>query len=194
MAGPDNVARIIAAGSALITGVNMAVSYATYVRKRPRLAVKVSFADAPHYSIEGGVRSYLVVHLANRGEATVRAVYVGLDTAWGERPRSRQFGRLRRKWQGGAVAYVLTYMEDLSLESEFPVTLGAFEESRPLFRFGGCLKELNELPERKWHRASVGLPGGRHIYSPWVEEEWLSCGCAGCTPLAQQLTFDDLNG
>lgn len=37
MADPDNVARLIAAGSALGTVANMAVAYATYRGKRPTL-------------------------------------------------------------------------------------------------------------------------------------------------------------
>jgi hypothetical protein len=57
MAEPDNVARLIAAGSAVATALNMSVSIATYRRKRPTVkvhspAIRQAIVTVP----AGGVR------------------------------------------------------------------------------------------------------------------------------------------
>ncbi|MFD8609594.1 hypothetical protein [Streptomyces sp. NPDC059631] len=52
MANPDNVARLIAAGSALATAANMSVSYATYRKKRPRLVVTSKITYREHKTME----------------------------------------------------------------------------------------------------------------------------------------------
>ncbi|MFV5995058.1 hypothetical protein ACNPQM_22040 [Streptomyces sp. NPDC056231] len=194
MAEPDNLARLIAAGSAIATALNMSLSYATYKRKRPSLSISCSYgtSDEQWSDRPTTVRPGVWVDLKNRGETPVAIDSVGLEFQWDKQPATWR-DRLRRQ-HPDYVRWMITAVTPRPEDGDFPYTLNAFDDKRgfPLF-VPGCVKDTTRIGPDARGRLQIALSGGRRIYTPWspLYPKYV-CACPSCWTGDEQLTFDDL--
>lgn len=190
MAEPDNVARVIAAGSALVTAANMAVSYATYRRKRPTLAIKPYVGGL--LSRSGGTpEPGVLLVLTSRGETPARISGVFYERRWPNGAPQSRLARLagRSKWGGRLVKQVRPHGD----RWQYPLELPGLQAEAVEFYFIGCTKELASQQEGAQERVRVMVSGLRWVKTPWRTTDFsiFSCSCADCCQ-AGQLSFDDL--
>lgn len=215
MAGPDNVARIIAAVAALGTALNMAITYANYRRKRPRLTFRRTLDDATQVVMKhdgSGLvgQPLFAVHLRNLGETTIRVVAVHIEkgpalTRWWQRLRYRvsrgrswkveHTHRLTLQGFGGPpVSYWNDPYYDLPVPEDGHITLEAFEEVGVRYMLPGetypNFLQSMELDERA--RLSVELPGSRRLYGTLWRPAHNGPSPIPRKPKDQQMAFDDL--
>ncbi|WP_309052780.1 hypothetical protein [Streptomyces sp.] len=189
MTEPDNVARLIAGGSALFTACNMAVSYATYRRKRPSISFRADEWGVT--DLEGGRWPAFRLTLANRGEATIKVEDVSYEFRWHEEPRTltdRIKGR--RLYNGhGLHGLGVPVWEELDI----PLELGSFEHVQITLVFANCTRNLVE-EEGLVGRVRILLSGGRTLAGRWTKPnpEQYVCPCAVCRQRGVQLSFDDV--
>ncbi|KAB7835791.1 hypothetical protein [Streptomyces mobaraensis] len=189
MAEPDNVARLIAAGSALAAVSNMAVSYAAYRRKHPRISFKAEEWGVSDQ--EGNRWPAFRVTLANRGEGAIKVEDISYEFRWHEQPRTltnRFIGR--RQYHGSGVHGLgVPVWEDLGI----PLELGSFEHAQITLVFANCTRVLLE---KEWlvGRVRVLLSGGRTLAGRWLtpDPRQYECPCEVCRQQGMQLSFDDL--
>ncbi|MFD5861507.1 hypothetical protein [Streptomyces chartreusis] len=186
MAGPDNVARLIAAGSALFTAVNMAVSYATFRRKRPTVAV----ARASCFVRADPQQLQFWAALRNRSEAEVTiasgyAVLSGrvrdaslLDILLGRRPYKR------------VGAWPARFLD---LDEVPSITLEPFGQGLLMAGASICWRQVDEHHLTKT-RLTLTLSNGHTITSRRMRLGSFTgpCPCDMCAGQGQQLSFDDL--
>jgi hypothetical protein len=221
MSQPDNVARIIAGASALFTATNMAVSFATYRRKRPRATLEARLQFVTVLSRQPGStrvrldgqwpqRPYYELKLSNHGESPLRTVDTTVEVSAGGWFRTLVY-RLRPSyshlhWKVDLIPRRRTNEQD---DTPPPVTLDGFAavqweaeadaEWQPVEHFWCSVRR--SAMRRSRVRAVVGLPGGREVRGKW---ERLSLGarrleCSGeCVQREAypytQMSFDDVAG
>ncbi|MEV5922424.1 hypothetical protein ACFZAG_26710 [Streptomyces sp. NPDC012403] len=214
MAEPDNIARLIAAGSALGTACNMAVSYATYRRKRPRFTFCCTYDDAVHTVLSPDGRDLVPepmygVHLRNLGETPIRVLTVRIEAGpvlarWWQRWRYRL--SRGRSWKCRhsrplTLLHLGGFGDELYEETPVPedghLTLQAFEQVEASYVLRNryeppAYPNWLQLMERdEVARLSVELPGGQRLHGPLFKPVR-----HGPSPRKrdEQMTFDDLMG
>jgi hypothetical protein len=203
----DNVARIIAAASAAFTASNMAVSYATYRRKRPKATLSATGGPfTTHHAQSRRPVTFPLIHLklTNSGETPLK-----VNRVWVERGPSKRalilHGLSLKRLSPIAAGSVL---EPYDLGNEWvnadkvgepPLTFEAFSSARwaatASDHFWGheedYLRPLSRL------RVTLDLPGGKTVHSAWfpLTDYLASLPCRTCeqtNPLPGQLSFDEL--
>ncbi|MGW7260508.1 hypothetical protein [Streptomyces sp. NPDC054834] len=191
MSDPDNVARLIAVGSGLVAAANMAVSYASYRRKRARLEVKLG-DQSIDYTVHGELRPAFDLMLMNRGETSVRINWAYLTMRNAARALPRRLTRLRAMATTGLELFEGRHF---STVTELPFELGGLGEEKVKLTVIGCSAFLND-PDHQICRVTVGLSSGRVVRSGWQRKALgqVDCTCPDCHEEGgeQQLSFDDL--
>lgn len=204
MADVDNVARVIAAASAIGTACNMAVSYANYQRKRPKASLQASVTTWSMWD-EGDIPIF-ELKLVNRSESPLKIVAVEAQRASSYRDRHTiwQLKTYRRIWRGSRTQD-LHPRNDLnrppySQVGTLPLTLDPFDRLHWRAAMDGHFwcqySGFND--GRSVVRALVWLPGSKKIKSSWVPVTAAmtnsTCRACGDTPRGDhhQLTFEDL--
>ncbi|MGW7579798.1 hypothetical protein ACWGKU_20430 [Kitasatospora sp. NPDC054768] len=189
MSDPDNVARVIAGGSALAAAFNLAVSHATYRRKRPSLwfKVKVEPTFTNRYGVLEDVGVRFLVTLHNRGEAPLRIEGAEWQVRFDERPRTLKLLLFRR------LPWYFHKRTDLRpVEGDFPIELAGFERREVTADYPSCHGDWSG-PEEMKGRLTIRLPGGVKLSDRWRKPFFFACTCEECQPPAGvQLSFDDL--
>lgn len=163
MSDPDNVARLIAGGSALAAAFNLALSYATYRRKRPSLWFKVKVYPHSFRDRDGCKESHIRFHLKlrNRGEAPLKIEGAEWQVRLDERPRTLMLSLLRRlPW------YVHRRTSLQPDVGDFPIDLAGFERRIVSAEFPGCHADWFETGGAKG-RMRIRLPGGEELSDRW---------------------------
>ncbi|MGW7756976.1 hypothetical protein ACWGK6_36600 [Streptomyces violaceusniger] len=204
VAGVDNVARVIAAASALGTACNMAVGYANYRRKRPTAALRMSWSQWGKF-YEGHLveMPLFELHLENESESPLKVISVHLERTGAIRRRDtlRRSRRIRR-------ADDLIPEDDLNTSpydqvDALPWTLDGFTPLNwhaSLRCHTWCRYSSFDADDKpSYLRARVWLSGRRSVATPWerVPEFMWASGCPVCSERAEwgdpdQLSFDDL--
>ncbi|MFJ8085369.1 hypothetical protein ACIQ6Y_32880 [Streptomyces sp. NPDC096205] len=203
MSDPDNVARLIAADSALATAANMLVAWATYRRKRARLTVKAS--ETAFFTTDGPGRTFrsrpsFHLLLANQGEAAVK-----VDWAYFSARTASRWGVPRWAMRGTtSVSDRLRFPSPIGLEpvdgepkfTAFPFELAGFDEELVHLVLPHCLGHWDELPRRMKYRVILIISSGRHVRTSWQRLRFaeLPCTCPSCRSDHQQLSFEDALG
>ncbi|MET8330904.1 hypothetical protein [Streptomyces sp. NPDC005181] len=210
----DNVARLIAAASALASASTMTISYATYRRARPRLGINADVSDVSiSFPAEGRADMNLRVRLINHGQATIklgddllvrfgpgarRRILNGF-IGYGTRRLNRFMMRLPR-WR------VIRPLDDWRWKlvdsfdlhrhhgSSMPLPEDAEKQVEP---FGAVewktQREWMTLGQRRewtYMRVELTLPAGVTVRSRWIPVAYVSK--ADPDPDALQLSFDDI--
>uniref|UniRef100_A0AAU3HQA2 Uncharacterized protein n=1 Tax=Streptomyces sp. NBC_01393 TaxID=2903851 RepID=A0AAU3HQA2_9ACTN len=177
---PDNIARLMAAGSLAVTAINASVSIATYRRKRPAVTCKATLGRRIRQMEDRIVLGSpsIEVRCKNRGEAAdvITDAYL-----WVRNKKRSQ----RRIYPGvpillepaspipGAVR------EPISC---FPVELAAFQKGLVLtLDVKGCMRDASELGKVE-RRVSLVLRSGRTVKTSWRkgDAQMFTCECPRC--------------
>lgn len=201
VSGPDNIARLIGASAALVSAANMAVSYATYKRKRPRLSVTHSGSTLISATPGGRtlhVRRSVELVLENRGETEVR---IRDAVLWARVvPERRALGPWA-KYSTLVGCEWLSFPEKSNAHplaspdiTEFPIRLTGFRDEMVSLRLPECLAAWGSPSGPVKYRVAVSMLTGRSIYTEWcrLPESWLPCCCPTCERDGAQLSFDDV--
>lgn len=202
MAEPDNVARLIAAASALAAAANGALSYATYRRKKPSLTFTAKLGCVYNTFDELlPTRARFDVKVRNRSETPLKIEGVNYEMVCGERPRPLLQRVLRRGREGTHSALACLSLhdgtprigDDLAPDTEsFPIEVGGLQPESLVLYYPGCYRTLTSEPLPRG-RVTVKLAGGATVSGPWARRVIEPCGCHRCRPpKSKQLTFDDL--
>ncbi|MFJ4469577.1 hypothetical protein ACIP2X_19080 [Streptomyces sp. NPDC089424] len=186
MAEPDNVARLIAAGSALFTALNMSVSYAAWRQKRPAVVMRRARINRRYVDHSSGpvLQLSFTALVRNRSEVpvTVTEAYLYLT----ERRRERVEGQrthdsLSDIWQLHR------------LNESGPLVLEAFGTRSVAWTLDTCLRPFQELP---FHKGMIRLElfNGRLAWSRRFKVSFEGpCHCSNCIGMGEQLSFDELS-
>jgi hypothetical protein len=207
----DNVARLIAAASALASASTMTISYATYRRVRPRLAIKAYvFAQIPVG--KGCVDMCLRIRLINRGQTAIK---LGDELSVRFGPRTRR--RILESWSWKPARYIGLGRWRLIESLSWPWRLVDFFESWSLRQHGGHSIPLPDDVERQvepfgaveWNiqrewttlgqrrpdwtnvRVELTLPAGATVRSRWMPVPYFQKEVSDADVL--QLSFDDIS-
>ncbi|MFD9441897.1 hypothetical protein ACFWBR_27605 [Streptomyces sp. NPDC060006] len=190
----DNVARAIAGASALVTALNMFISFKTYRGVRPHVVVRVSrgaeLSGRP-LSVDW-LQNAFRVHLDSKSQSTVKLIRMELQ---GSTYRTLE-------WIWRASPYSRLYMNDVD------VLKGA--EETDIKPFGDIRWVIREKPPRRLSlgdirriRVVVTLDNGNRRKSNWIsmrsmdrEDKDLHLRLIRHRRVRpfEQLSFDDLNG
>ncbi|MEV5472761.1 hypothetical protein [Streptomyces sp. NPDC052207] len=209
MAEADNIARLIAAGSAVGTACNMAVSYANYRRKRPKAKLAMTVERLiENRGEQEVVLSLLEMRLRNLSESPNKIVSVELQQSYSRLSNLRYSLWQLRTHRG---LFRPGFTTDLKVSEEY--NWGCDEP-------GELPWTLTPLQGLKWRavvdahpwcasctqtdlrqpivRVRLRFPGGEVVSSRWlpITEEMRTSTCLMCLGrsqgLVQQLSFDDI--
>ncbi|MEV6162228.1 hypothetical protein AB0L71_09900 [Streptomyces sp. NPDC052052] len=205
----DDVARVIAAASALGTACNMAVSYANYRRKRPKAKLRASCTMLGEYRGEHELaRPQFELRLRNLSESPTKivAIEVQASHSYFSRTALWQLTNHRRVWRGGRTHELV--MEDGQNVSaygydkvgELPWTLEPFQSLKWCgVTDGHFWCRYSGLSGRSVVRTRVCFPGGHSVESRWmpITPEMRASTCLTCVEKTgwdspDQLSFDDI--
>ncbi|MFE4678197.1 hypothetical protein [Streptomyces sp. NPDC056723] len=205
----DDIARLIAAGSAVGTACNMAVSYASYRRKRPKVKLATTVVMLTERRSEPEVVRWLLfeMRLRSLSESATKVISVELQQSYSRLSNLRysfwQLRTHRRLFRPGSTTR-LTVSEDHSWEcdepGELPWTLESFQRLKwraVVNNHLWCTQVETDL-RQPIVRVQLRFPGGEVVSSRWIfiTEKMRTSTCLACLEagegLVQQLSFDDI--
>lgn len=182
MLSPDNVARAIAIASAAFTAVNVSISYANYMRVRPRLKLSMIATEFR----DGELSVY--VHAVNRGQTPISLV--------GSYSTYIRLLPPRYKWSKVPLKSILRTVFltiDPDCTTEVPALSGVYWTLRTSLQDDGyAAAAFRRATERTRMRLVVGLPNGTSTHAN-LGNVHRSMVQYASTPHGQ-LSFDDLSG
>ncbi|WBO61410.1 hypothetical protein [Streptomyces camelliae] len=168
--GRTGQSRLIAAGSALGTACNMAVSYANYKGKRPRLSFSVGHGQQVATWDDWKVSPMWFLTLVNHGETPIRVHMVWLH--WEPIPegwKGRILHRLwpRRNWRiRNGSGLTLASVQGLREPPEELPPLAGFDRIYAGYMLEHDPDWLRNIAGTHLLRISVELPGNRWVHGP----------------------------
>ncbi|MFI7382772.1 hypothetical protein [Streptomyces sp. NPDC049813] len=196
MADPDNVARLIATGSAVAAAANATLTYANFRRKRPTVhvthaAFRLKSREAAADGSAGQAVPTFSARLTTRSEVDVKigsVVVLFYDYKW-VLIKTRH-GQVRKK----ELRYLGTY--PLRTEGAEQITMEAFGRRTPQWVLPPRPDDSEGVhPARA--RLRLELSNGQTVSSRWINVPhpvFPTCRCPRCATPWTQLTFDDAAG
>ncbi|MFG2460972.1 hypothetical protein ACGFWE_28470 [Streptomyces sp. NPDC048523] len=180
----DNVARIIAGASAAFTATSMAISYATFLRVRPRLRVRHFFEEVTRFHASGETTScHLIIQIRNHGQTAVKLSKPLVQFRQSRLHRLLNPRSDRRGWD--------EYTWSPSIAEASDAVVDAFGGVRwNLLLPDTHLRTL--APRGARLRVGVELPSGVVVYGQWHWKPWRLPSPQGELEQHRQLSFDDL--
>ncbi|MDQ1014330.1 hypothetical protein [Streptomyces afghaniensis] len=184
----DNVARIIAAASAVFTACTMTISYLTYRRAKPKVILRAqqSWADGVEFPDHGdnnfiGFR----IRVLNRGQTAIKLE--GFEYEFYPSRRAAVLHRLGVRRLPCTQGAIFRWMHQKDMPTEVEPFDGA-----PWAAWVPWSQYKDWEPHFVRTRLTLTLTNGDKIYSPWMPRAHSPAFPERARYEDQQLTFDDL--